>query len=346
MQRKIARIKKFVAETSYRYGITDFLQNDKNRKRIEAIFAAAILLSGAVLVKGLGGGKKYIMDHHGNVTGVYRENPEASASYPMRVIIKGKGGQKNEDLVLTIRSKKKEVREKKKKNDYSKEEQERLFSQMLMSLQQCSGKVIRLPSRLENGAVIRWNRSRNVKPILILFLPFTLTLFLYQQERQKKRERRKLIRDSVVRELPGFNDQILMLMGAGLIFRDAFWRICQGYSRKRENPNIFEKEMLEILERTDRNHTTVAKEVERKAEELNITEFSRFSGIISDNQIRGTDLTEKLMQESRFLWEQRKKLAEERGKLAETKLTLPLAVLLIVLIVVTAGPALLQIQGG
>jgi len=43
-----------------------------------------------------------------------------------------------------------------------------------------------------------------------------------------------------------------------------------------------------------------------------------------------------------LLWEQRKKLAEERGRAAETKMAFPLAILLLVLILITAAPAMLQ----
>jgi hypothetical protein len=35
--------------------------------------------------------------------------------------------------------------------------------------------------------------------------------------------------ESVERELPAFNDQLLLLLGSGLIFRDAFQRIADGY---------------------------------------------------------------------------------------------------------------------
>ena len=53
------------------------------------------------------------------------------------------------------------------------------------------------------------------------------------------------------------------------------------------------------------------------------------------------ELTEKLQRESETLWINRKKNCEEKGKLAETKLTLPLMIFLIVLIVITVAPALL-----
>ena len=70
-------------------------------------------------------------------------------------------------------------------------------------------------------------------------------------------------------------------------------------------------------------------------------ELMRVSNIVNDNINKGVELTEKLQRESETLWINRKKNCEEKGKLAETKLTLPLMIFLIVLIVITVAPALL-----
>ena len=60
------------------------------------------------------------------------------------------------------------------------------------------------------------------------------------------------------------------------------------------------------------------------------------------HQYKGVNLTEKLESESDILWTQRKKIAEEKGRIAETKLTFPLALLLLVLILITAAPAIME----
>ena len=75
---------------------------------------------------------------------------------------------------------------------------------------------------------------------------------------------------------------------------------------------------------------------------LAIKEFTRITSIITDNQYKGVNLTEKLESESDILWTQRKKIAEEKGRIAETKLTFPLALLLLVLILITAAPAIME----
>ena len=57
----------------------------------------------------------------------------------------------------------------------------------------------------------------------------------------------------------------------------------------------------------------------------------------------GVYLSEKLKQENSLLWLARKQQSEEKGRLAETKLTLPLMILLLVLIMMTIAPAMMEI---
>ena len=68
--------------------------------------------------------------------------------------------------------------------------------------------------------------------------------------------------------------------------------------------------------------------------------------VIVENQKKGVNLCEKLSRDGELIWEERKKKAIEKGKLAESKMSFPLAILLIVLIIVTALPAMLQVKGG
>ena len=69
----------------------------------------------------------------------------------------------------------------------------------------------------------------------------------------------------------------------------------------------------------------------------------RVSNIINDNINKGVELTDKLQAESEILWLNRKKSCEEKGRLAETKMTLPLMLFLMVLIIITVAPALLEL---
>ena len=78
-------------------------------------------------------------------------------------------------------------------------------------------------------------------------------------------------------------------------------------------------------------------------DEEELEDESGKTAVIADNISKGVELNEKLERESELLWILRKKNCEERGKMAETKLTLPLMMLLMVLIVITVAPALIEL---
>ena len=67
------------------------------------------------------------------------------------------------------------------------------------------------------------------------------------------------------------------------------------------------------------------------------------SDYIIENEKRGSDVIESLERESRYLWDERKTVARECGKSIDTKMSYPLGLLLILLIVITMAPALMNI---
>ncbi|MBQ1630106.1 MAG: hypothetical protein II099_01545 [Firmicutes bacterium] len=47
--------------------------------------------------------------------------------------------------------------------------------------------------------------------------------------KKKEKERRQREKQDIVMELPGFLDQVLLLMDSGLILRDAFMKVAKEY---------------------------------------------------------------------------------------------------------------------
>ncbi|HKM28325.1 MAG TPA: type II secretion system F family protein [Anaerovoracaceae bacterium] len=161
-------------------------------------------------------------------------------------------------------------------------------------------------------------------------------------EREKKRK--KAEKESIMCNLPGFVNQLILLLNCGMIFNDAFDKIVNSYSlRQEDRENYFKNELCHVAESARQTNASPVVTLNAFARSSGVREFIRITGIILDSQYRGTDLRDKLEAEGEILWQQRKKLAEEKGKLAETKLTFPLAMLLVVLIIITAAPAILQI---
>jgi hypothetical protein len=133
------------------------------------------------------------------------------------------------------------------------------------------------------------------------------------------------------------------------VFSTAFSKIIGDYESfyynvkagQTEKKFLYE-EMLEIQKRVDQSNASLIRELKEFSQRCGVREMVRLTAVISDNWNKGSTLVEKLEAESNLLWIGRKKRAEEKGKLAETKLTFPLMILLLVLIMVTIAPAMLE----
>ena len=74
----------------------------------------------------------------------------------------------------------------------------------------------------------------------------------------------------------------------------------------------------------------------------NVKEMVRIATILTENERRGSDVIESLSRESSYLWDDRKIVARESGKMIDMKMSWPLGMLLILLIVITMAPALMS----
>ncbi len=207
-----------------------------------------------------------------------------------------------------------------------------------------SQKKILLPTKLESGESLSWEQqsSRNTVPIMAACL--LVMAILYKSRFHVLDKKREAEQESVIRQLPEFVNRLVLLLNAGLVLSAAFERSVEEsemFSDGKED--YFYGRMREIYVRVKISNGSMHKELREFARSSGIKEMIRISNIISDNVNKGTGLTEKLQAESEILWVNRKKNCEQRGRLAETKLTLPLVIFLMVLIVITIAPAMLEL---
>ncbi len=212
-----------------------------------------------------------------------------------------------------------------------------------------SARRVSLPGRLRTGETIKWSAHRRTNTAVIAFAMMMLTVFIYMRRLDPLEKARRAQMDSVRRQLPEFVNRLVLLLGAGLVLSSAFERIVEE-SRDSESlrGDYFYERLNGIYGRIKETNGSLEKEFRAFARSSENSgegsrELMRISNIISDNISKGVELTEKLQSESEALWLSRKRNSEERGRLAETKLTMPLTVFLLVLVVVTVSPALLEL---
>ncbi|MBO4235905.1 MAG: type II secretion system F family protein [Firmicutes bacterium] len=212
-------------------------------------------------------------------------------------------------------------------------------SQIVRDLNMGSGDVVELPLVSPDGVRLTWQAPKKGNEYLLpLLVPLIGMFYLYRGERDKKASEEKRERARIIRELPGFNNKLVLLMESGLIYEEALERICGESSSEGGIERIFSKAMDESKLMNGHPERLIGE----YARERKISELSRLISIVTESRERGTDLRDKLASEGEILWEKRKRQAEEQGKLADTKLAMPLGMMLISLLLVTAAPAFMQ----
>lgn len=202
-----------------------------------------------------------------------------------------------------------------------------------------------LPDKLEEGIPVQWsrvNKSYYIE-ILSLFL-FGYILILFKRYDRMEKEY-KAGKDAIIRDFPDFIDKMVLLLNAGLVTDSALCKIARDYRRFKNVSKIkpLYEGLCEIEKRITETKVPLIQELREFARQSGVRELSRFAAIVEDNINKGSTLTEKLEGEGNLLWLAKKKRIEEKGRLAETKLTFPLMLLLLVLIIITVAPILLEI---
>ncbi len=207
-----------------------------------------------------------------------------------------------------------------------------------------SARKVILPSYLSNGEKIYWSTEPKRNTIPILIITFTLCFFLYRSRLTPIKKTQKLRSDSITRRLPEFINKLVLLLNAGLVLSAAFEKSVEESLDSQEGKNdYFYEKMQGIYLNIKETNSPLNTEFRAFAKESGHNGLMRISNILSDNINKGVELTDKLQLESEVLWINRKRDCEERGRISETKLTVPLTLFLLVLVIITVSPALLEL---
>ncbi|HHU17714.1 MAG TPA: hypothetical protein GXZ70_05780 [Clostridiales bacterium] len=239
--------------------------------------------------------------------------------------------------------------------EYEKSLEKRLQSVVNKITADNVGTYIALPSKIGDSIQVRWfNKSEDNTTLLVIVFILGFLIIYFKRYDQINKEIKEM-EESIMRDLPEFMNKLVLLLNAGLVVSSAFKKIAEDYddtynTYKAKNTSIMSSnkralysEVSDIQKKVSQTNLSLIKELQEFSQRSGVRELVRMTAVISDNWDKGSVLAEKLEGESNLLWISRKKRAEEKGKLAETKLTFPLVILLIVLIMVTIAPALMEL---
>ena len=322
----------------------DLLQDKKLMSGIYAVTLITALLILALVVKGPEESGRLVADRQGNIIGINRRSMDRSERYDLSLEIEDGKEIITRDVILTlqaetdgrsgIRFSKEESRE---------AELDAAIDNMISSIEYSREKKIRLPSELPDGTAVRWLGARQSTGSVIVIIPlmYVSLVVLMAANSMKTDKTAAEERRSIMRGLPRFCNQLYLMMNAGLILSDAFDTISTGYESNK-NCSSFERDLVELRDATDGHRISTAQVINEYAVKHDVKELIRIAAILTENEKRGSDVVESLERESKYLWDERKTVARESGKAIDTKMSYPLGLLLILLIVITMAPALMN----
>ncbi len=321
------------------------LHDKKLMSGIYAVTLVTALLILALVVKGPEESGRLVADRHGYIIGINRRSMDRSERYDLSLEIEDGSRIITREVTLTLQAES-DVRSGEGLNRAETREAEidAAVENMISGIEYSRKKKIRLPSSLPDGTAIRWIGAKPGAGPVIVIIPLMYIGLIILMAANSLRGDRTASEDrrSIMRGLPRFCNQLYLMMNAGLILSDAFDTISSGYVSSK-TCSTFERDLVELREATDGHRISTAQVINDYAVKHNVKELIRIAAILTENEKRGSDVVESLERESRYLWDERKTVARECGKSIDTKMSYPLGLLLIVLIVITMAPALMNI---
>ena len=323
----------------------DLLKDKKLMSGIYAVTLITALLILALVVKGPEESGKLVADRQGNIIGINRKSLDRSERYDLSLEIEDDKETITRDVTLTLQAGadgKSGI--KLSKSESREAEIDAAVDNMISSIEYSREKKIRLPSELPDGTAVRWmGTKQSAGPVLVIIPLMYVTLVILMAANSMKTDKTAAEeRRSIMRGLPRFCNQLYLMMNAGLILSDAFDTISAGYETNK-NCSSFERDLVELRDATDGHRISTAQVINEYAVKHDVKELIRIAAILTENEKRGSDVVESLERESRYLWDERKTVARECGKAIDTRMSYPLGLLLILLIVITMAPALMNI---
>ncbi len=329
--------------------IRDTFRDPVVTRRIYALTLAAALFTLALIVKGPDEQGRLITDASGDVTSIERHSLSASEQYDVTVTV-GRGPEaKQKEVTIELRAEQSadpSRADAAAEQDMKDAELDAEIDRMLTEIEYSGGKSVELPSSLSDGTPVSWHAVKQKDRTGLILIPFmyiALILAVIKTGMDQQSDGEAEARKEIMKGLPRFCNQLFLMMNAGMILSDAFEMICLSYAGYgEENMSVFERELTELYEESDGHRISTATLISEYASRHNVKEMVRIATILTENERRGSDVIESLSRESRYLWDDRKIVARESGKMIDMKMSWPLGMLLILLIVITMAPALLS----
>ncbi len=204
---------------------------------------------------------------------------------------------------------------------------------------------ITLPNTAGNMQ-LKWKKKMNYRGLQVMFLGMVAVagLMLGKKRDEKLVEKKRL--EEKERDYPRIVSELSILMGAGMSFRNALERITSKYNATKNSGQIrpgYEEMALTYRKIVDgMGEIAALEDLGMKSESK---EYRKLAMLLSQNLKKGSkDLLDSLEKEERYSFEMRKQRVIREGEEASTKLLLPMAGMLFIVITILVVPAMMQMN--
>ena len=314
------------------------------KKQLVQISVISFIFLIIILIKPQMSGK-YIVNDKGNVVGIMQRGTEKFAEYNLIANVQRDNKSISQDVSLRKNMDENNGKENHNSSHDIEAEMSASLGIAVSRLEESRSKKIILPSKLDDGSIVTWSKSgksnRGWIMVVVMYVLIGIAVILDKHDKLRKADID--MRKQILKALPRFTNQLLLMMNSGVILSDAFHKICYGYSMMQiEHQGELERNIIAMTESAELTNQSIPLLFSELAKKYSVKELMRISTVLRENEKRGSNIQEKLERESAFLWDIRKVIAREQGKLIDTKMTYPLGLLLVLLIIITMAPAMMS----
>lgn len=151
---------------------------------------------------------------------------------------------------------------------------------------------------------------------------------------------KKQYRECLLREYPRLVSQLTLYLGAGMSLPQAFSSMAD--TDRKGSQDILQKECALLVREMDRG-IPAGEAIQRFGDRSGLWEYRAFCGMLLQNRQKGNDkLLTMLQNEAEKAFAERQRRARITGNEAGTKLLMPMAMMLVVVLMIVLFPAVVS----
>ncbi len=208
-------------------------------------------------------------------------------------------------------------------------------------------KVLKLPKQVGNMSIV-WKEKMNYRGLQVILLGIVTVVGIQIGKMRDKKLEKERIKKEKEQDYPLIVSELSILMGAGMSFRKAIERMVMSYRKGVMEKGKKTRAGFEDIVMTYRKMSDGLSELqalEELGKNSESREYRKLSMLLVQNLRKGSrDLLDCLEKEEKYAFELRKQNAIRAGEQASTKLLIPMAGMLFIVIVILVVPVMLQIK--